>query len=65
MPDDSDREPCLFQEEMRFALDAGYRLVAQSLVTGIEARELRLETDGDPASHAAADACLGAARAGR
>ena len=65
MPEDPEKVHRLFEEEMRSVLEAGYRLAAQSLVTGIEARELRLGRDGDPWSHAAAGACISVARAGR
>ena len=50
--------------EFRLTLEAAYRLAAQSLVIDIEARELRLETEGDAWSNAAAVACISMACAG-
>ena len=65
MPEDPEKVRRFLDEEFRSVLEAGYRLAAQSLVIGIEARELRLERGGDPWSQAAAGACIAMARAGR
>ena len=48
MHDDREKLQRLFEEEFRLTLEAAYRLAAQSLVTEIEARERRLETEGAP-----------------
>ena len=63
MPEDPEKVRRLLDEEFRSVLEAGYRLAAQSLVIGIEARELRLEVEGDACSRAMAEACV--ARAAR
>ena len=63
MLEDPDKERRLFEEEMRFALEAGYRLAGQSLVIGIKARERWLEVERDACSRAIAEACV--ARAAR
>ena len=63
MPDDPDRERCLFEEEMRSALEAANQLASQSLVIEIEARERWLEVEEDACSRAIAEACV--ARAAR
>ena len=62
MPEDSEKPRRLLDEEFRLILEAAYRLAARALVIGIEACELRLETDGDPCSEAAAAACIAMAR---
>ena len=62
MPEDSQKLGCLLDEEFRLTLEVSYRLAACSLVIDIEARELRLEADGDARSKAAAAACIAMAR---
>ena len=62
MPENPDRELRLFQEEMRFALEAGYWLVSQGLVIDIETRERWLDVEGDPESQRVAQACLALAK---
>ena len=62
MPEDPKKVRRLLDEEFRLTLEAAYRLAAQSLVIGIEANELWLETEGDPCSQTAARACIAVAR---
>ncbi len=62
MPEDSDKESRFFEEEMRSALEAGYRLVSQGLVDVIEARERWLDVEGDLGSQPIAHACLAQVR---